>query len=206
MDREHLKEIAHARMADRPTNYYRETGYLYNHSLRVTALTGKLQAMEIGESRLSDVAFAGALFHDIGKGLARHNVIGAVIVRNLLSGHVPDEQLDEICAVVEGHPRRTPDTREPNLALALVQDADILDHHGTQEIWLEFLHRGRADENQKTMLAIFERNEKSGMYEEKRRLLNLDSARRIYDERVEFVRGFYGRFSIESEGGVTGEF
>ncbi len=206
MDRNELIEIARAHMKTRITNRFREPGYLFDHSLRVATITEKLNEMETEEKVFPVATYAGALFHDIGKGFDRHNAIGGAVARELLAHLFSDEDLDDICRIVVGHPVRKADETEDFYPLALVQDADIIDHHGTQEVWLKFLRSAGQGERQQSLLDFFEKENKQGMYEEKRRLLNLESSKKVYDERIAFVRGFMDRFAVESEGRIVGEF
>ena len=83
MNIEKVEQAACECMASRQESKDREPGWLYHHGRRVARIALRL-ADEIGAAVDRDVMYAGALFHDIGKGAEPHNEIGAAITREAL--------------------------------------------------------------------------------------------------------------------------
>ena len=180
----------------------REPGYVYFHGMRVANLAGEIVSLVSGEKDSFDpVLFTGALFHDIGKGFESHNDTGADIARSLLKNTCNDDELDEIDRIVRFHCIRKHglDLHEKILA---VQDADIIDHFGTQEIWLNFLHNSYHDRSQQSVLEWWRSDRFVKHIDELRGLVNLDVSKDLFEERLAYHEEFVSRFQLESEGGI----
>jgi len=197
-----IRELAKKNLAGRRPNGNREAGYIYYHSLRVANLAGELSARTGAPSDEFDpVLYTGALFHDVGKGLSRHNETGAAVARELLSEHLGEDVLAEVCDIVRFHC-----VRKHGLDLSrrvlLVQDADIIDHYGSQQVWLQFLQAAFNNVPQPDVAGRWTAESYRSEIERVRALINLEESLRIFDERVSFQREFYRRFQEEALRGV----
>jgi len=202
MDTDRLIEIARAAMAGRKDHPARERGYTFHHGLRTARIALRLAGLiDEAVGTPQDVLFAGALFHDVGKAVEPHNETGAARVGELLAGELAAEQLALVQRIVREHNRRA-HADECCTAGRVVQDADVLDHFGTQSVWLCFhwqcTHEGSCDD----ALAFYDGPANRDYLEGSRRALNFEAARRIYDERVAFERAFFDRFAAEAAGQV----
>jgi len=99
------------------------------------------------EPEYDQVILVGAWLHDIGKGdRAPLGVWGAARAADS-QRLLPPEQLEQIAQIVGGHTLRK---QKPfPFYVKLVQDSDILDHFGTQEIWLSFNYAAALVERSK---------------------------------------------------------
>jgi len=123
-----------------------ERGYRLHHGQRVAALATLLaDRMHIDVGR--DILYVGALLHDLGKSGGQpdkgHGERGAEITRDEISHLFAKEELNRVCSIVEKHYMRPNNLRfegreVPEFAdeVLLVQDADVLDHHGLFGVWL----------------------------------------------------------------------
>ncbi len=59
-----------------------------------------------GSTDFDDVIFAGAQFHDIGKGIEPHEETGYAVVRHILKEYCSSEELDNISEIVRCHCKR----------------------------------------------------------------------------------------------------
>ena len=202
MNLDEIRKIARTNMAGRKAHRSREAGYIYHHGHRTARLAGEIQFLIKGEADLFDpVLYAGALFHDVGKGFEAHNETGAHLVRRLLGSVCSSEELDGICEIVRFHCLRK---HGLNLVprVLWVQDADILDHVGTQDVWLKFLHSAFECENQEEALAYWQSDSAAEHLSGMRDMLNFDVSKELYDERVAFNLRFIERFRAESGGEI----
>lgn len=151
------------------------------------------------KDRFDPVLFTGALFHDIGKGFESHNDTGAVIARSLLKNTCNEDELDEIDRIVRFHCIRKHGLDLDDRILA-VQDADIIDHFGTQEIWLNFLHNSYHDRSQQSVLEWWQSEKFVDHIAELRGLINFDVSKVMFEERLTYHSEFVARFALEAVG------
>lgn len=97
-----------------------------------------------------DILFIGCLFHDIGKGKENHSEMGSAIVKELLKNECLDYEIDEIVNIVRLHTYRIKKNNYDE-HIKIIQDADLLDHFGTMEIWMTF---ARFAYKEKTVLDL----------------------------------------------------
>jgi uncharacterized protein len=192
MDLVRIERLAFESMADRREPRERERGWIFYHGRR----TAKLALWLCGELKAGadrEVLFAGALFHDIGKGSDNHNEAGAAAARKLLKNLCAPGQLDSICELILKHCQRThsPDYSE---AVMIVQDADVLDHFGPIEPWLAFYWSGKSGETFHDHLRF--KAGKGSLFNRRkmRAALNYDVSKRMFDERLAFEEEFFTRF------------
>ena len=200
MDLQLINKIAKENMAGRRSHLDREPGYIYDHGIRTANLSAEIMAKAGGERRESDpVLYTGALFHDVGKGFAAHHEAGAELVKQLLSEQCTPEGLSRISDIVRFHCIRKQGLDLDSEILA-VQDADMIDHFGTQEIWLSVYYQAYSHGNQRDVIEYWETDDFRKRTERLRGLLNFDISRALFDDRVEFQEAFLTRFKQESEG------
>ncbi|HHT90382.1 MAG: HD domain-containing protein [Bacillota bacterium] len=202
MDFVMLKEKAWESMGKRQSHPDREPGYAYYHGQRVGQIALRLREKILPDQDSYDpIILLGAWFHDVGKGIEPHWEYGALICRELLRDHVPPCKLDLIVEIVGAHTLRK--TREYPDYVRLVQDADILDHFGSQEIWLNFWHSAYRRETVEHSLQFY-RDHYVEQAQRVRKLLNYRESLEFFDEKDRFVQDFVERFRRESAGELFG--
>lgn len=136
MDRNRLIGIARMYMGSQKTSPTRERGYTYHHGLRTANLAQELVArLDEPLGVEEDVLFAGALFHDLGKGEEDHHLVGAARAMSVLNGALSPDELRQVAELIEHHNQRDAAETLP-VASRVVQDADTIDHMGVQRVWL----------------------------------------------------------------------
>ena len=202
MDLGLIKEKAWQSMGKRHSHPDREPGYAFYHGQRVAKIAVKLRELVLpDQDRDDDVILVGSWFHDVGKGIEPHWDYGALICREILKGHCPSVKLEQIVEIVGGHTLRR--TKEYPHYVKLVQDADILDHFGSQEIWLNFWHSAYRRETLEHSLGFY-RDSYAENVQRVRALLNYPESVEFFDEKDDFVRDFIERFVKEAEGRLIG--
>lgn len=83
----------------------------------------------------------------------------------------------------------------------LLQDADILDHFGTQEVWLKIMYGAHHEESPFTAIEHWNSEGHKDYHTKMRSLLNYELSRQIFDEKVAFNTAFAERFTHEANGG-----
>lgn len=201
MDIKKIDQIALETMSKRKAHVERERGFIYNHGRRVAALSLSLYSkIESAEKALEETIYAGALFHDVGKGIGSHGHTGAVLVKDLLKDCCTSSELESISEIVRLHNKRG--QKELPDMIKIVQDADILDHMGTQEIWMSFLYSSYADKDPDYAIDFWNSDFFKSHISGARELLNFDISKSVYDERLDFELKFIERFIIESKGEI----
>jgi len=192
MDIEKIEQVACDSMAGRKELREREPGWLYYHGRRTAKIAMWLcEELDLNVDR--DAVYAGALFHDIGKGSESHNEIGVAITRELLNDLCTSGELDIICDIVRNHNQRE-HSSSWSVAVRIVQDADLIDHVGPIVPWLAFYWSGTHNETIHDHIR-FVRGEENERYRKRMREgLSFDVSRRIFDERVDFEEQFFAQF------------
>lgn len=184
MDMKRIEEIAYRQMGERKELKSREPGWLYYHGLRTAKIACQLcRAMNVDDD--ADILYVGALFHDIGKGIEPHNITGAEEVRRLLANKCESDKLDTICQIVELHNQRHDSAKHPLLA-RIVQDADLVDHVGPISPWLAFYWSGTYSESMQDHVTFASGEECRAYINGMRKHLNFDSARKMFDRRIQW--------------------
>jgi uncharacterized protein len=93
IDWQALDALAQKQMAQRKAHPMRETGFIYRHGRRVAASVCRLRARITDDASHDEALRIAGLFHDIGKGIEPHARSGAVLARDLLAEHLPDDLL-----------------------------------------------------------------------------------------------------------------
>lgn len=202
MDFEALDAIAQKLMKRRKSHIEREIGSIYDHGKRVSRLILTLRKEERpADDSTDDILRLAAMFHDIGKGIEPHAQFGPPIMLQAVEGMVSPEEAREAARLIAAHCDRRPEEPLHDFWARLLQDADLLDHIGTYNIWMDICYYAYREEGVEAEAAFLK--EYAQEYAQKhRKLLNFSSSRRIYDDRVGFYLEFARRFQAEARGEV----
>lgn len=203
MDLDSIRGLAWQSMGKRHSHPDRDPGYAYFHGQRVAKIAGQLRELIFPSVDIDDdVILVGSWFHDVGKGIEPHWEYGALMAREILKGHCPPDKLQQIVEIIGAHTLRK--KKEYPYYVQLVQDADILDHFGSQEIWLNFWHSAYRRETLEHTLTYY-RDAYTEHAQGVRRLLNYPESMEFFDEKDQFVRAFVERLRREALGELIGE-
>jgi uncharacterized protein len=145
MDLQKLKELAFQHMGSRKAHREREMGFIYYHGQRVANIAVTLRKLVLPEDdSKDDLLTAAAFFHDIAKGIEPHGQYGAVLAGELLKEHCKPDELSEITELIRCHQLREKGAGYSE-HIKILQDADILDHFGVIEIWMNFQYYAFTD-------------------------------------------------------------
>ena len=200
MDYEALDHLAARLMAKRKPHAQRERGSIYFHGQRVSRGVIQLRKLVTSDNNHDPYLRVAGLFHDVGKGMEPHAHIGAVLMKDLLRPYMAPDEVDEVVRLIDVHDDRKPDSDKHDLPVRLLQDADLLDHFGTQEIWMCFSYYATHERGVSEALDFY-RNDYKKSVNRQRKLLNFEESRRIFEEKYRFQRDFIKRLKVESEGG-----
>lgn len=203
MDTIKIKELAYKLMANRKAHLEREKGAIYYHGERVAKTVIHLRKIILPkEEKYDAILTIAAWFHDMGKGIEPHDKYGAVLTKEALKELVPSKELESICELIALHSDRKPEHNH-SVLVKLLQDADIIDHFGVYEIWMNFQYYAHKDEPIAASIEFYEK-EFPKYKDNCRKLINFDVAREIFDEKCEFTDHFVKRMKIEAEGDIVG--
>lgn len=199
MDFKVLEEIAFKMMGRRKAHIDREKGFIYYHGLRVSKIAFNLRKIILKEdSSYDDIIRAACLFHDVAKGIEPHGQYGSLLIKDILKDHCSEYEINEIANLIYNHSLRKK-SNDYSDYIKIVQDADMLDHFGSIEIWMNFLYHAHKDKPIFNSLEFYASQYKLET-DKCRELLNYDISREIFDEKVSFVISFIDRFKRENEG------
>ena len=196
-----LDALAVKLMLGRKSHREREVGAAYDHGKRVSVGVISLRKAVTDDDSHDDLLRAAAMFHDVGKGIEPHAHTGALLVRDYLQGHATQEEIEVIARLIAAHDDRPPQEDQYYIWVRLLQDADLLDHYGTYDIWRCFSYYAYNGQVGIQKAVDFMNNENPQKIERHRRLLNYEVSRLIYDEKIAFESSFTKRLSIEASGG-----
>ncbi|MDF2840232.1 MAG: hypothetical protein K0Q99_1004 [Clostridia bacterium] len=201
MDLELIKQRAFENLGKRKAHTHRETGFIYYHGARVANLVINLRKLVLPEDRsMDEILQAAAYFHDIAKGIEPHSKYGAVLVKEILQDLCTAEELEQIAELISCHAHRK--IRKYNSYEMLLQDADLLDHFGTIELWMNFCYSAIDDKNIDFSLYYYDTEFKQ-IADKNRSLLNFGVSEKIFDEKLQFVHDFVKRMKIENIGDIV---
>ena len=202
MDFEKLDAIAQHLMKRRKAHPERETGSVYDHGKRVARLIITLRKAVVPDNdSMDDILRLAVMFHDIGKGIEPHAAYGAPIMMQAVRGLVSEREAQEAARLIEAHCDRRPDEPVHDVWERLLQDADLVDHIGTYNIWMDiqyYAHEGGGVEAE----AEFLRENAENYAAHHRKQLNFPVSVRIYDDRIGFYLEYARRFQAEARGEV----
>lgn len=199
MKRERIIEIARKNLAFRKPVQEREVGYLFNHGKRVALLSLTIadkvdEACDVSR----DILFAGAIFHDIAKGIEQHHRMGAKIVYVLLCDEFGDQDSSHAARLVAEHNQRNHE--DALVSSKIIQDADVLDHFGAQGVWRMFHYNSAHDQPPEETLGYLESRERSAYVQKAEKSLNFEFFRKIFKQRLNFEKVFFVQFEAELNG------
>lgn len=201
MNFERLDSLAKKYMLKRKSHAEREIGHVYFHGQRVAKSAILLRKRIFPEnSNWDDILYCAGMFHDIGKGIEPHAHSGAVLVRDLLKEELTSTELDGVCALIEAHSDRHPGTDVNTDIEKLIQDADLLDHYGTQGIWLSCNYSAYMGQQEMNQMPVFYFEEWAEQVKNHRRYLNFDVSKEIFDEKVRYEWSVVKRMEVEGKG------
>lgn len=202
MDFDRLEALAFSLMGKRQSHLERETGFTYDHGLRVSRLALALRRRLFpNDASFDDVLRCAALFHDLGKGVGEHGHTGAVLARDALGDLLPPAQLDTVCHLISVHNKRRLGGEGYSPAARLLQDADLLDHYGSCEVWLNVSVCRHLGQHFHQALDFY-KNAWPAQTAHDRELLNFDLSRQIFDDKVAFSNLYAARLEKESHGEI----
>ena len=201
MDIKVLKEIAYKLLSNRKSHLEREKGFIYYHGIRVSKLSLKLRKVILSEDcSHDDIIIVASLFHDIAKGIEPHGKYGAILMKDILKEYCSEYEINEIIEIIYSHNQRKKNN-DYSEYIKIVQDADILDHFGAVEIWMNFQYYSHKDEPMQNSVEFYNK-EFDAEVQKCRALLNYDVSHKIFDDKVSFVHSFFDRFAREAEGEI----
>ncbi len=202
MDFEKLDEIARKLMKRRKAHIDREKGSIYDHGQRVAKLAVTLRKSVVpDDDSMDDILRLAGMFHDIGKGIEPHAAFGAPIMLQAVKGVVSEEEAQAAARLIAAHCDRRPGEPVHDVWERLIQDADLVDHMGTYNVWMDICYHACKDEGVQEAAAYLRDNaEKYAAHH--RAQLNFEVTKRIYDDRIGFYLEYARRFQAEAQGEV----
>jgi len=200
-----LKSLASDLMANKSSHAFKERGNKYYHGQRVAVLALRLRELILpGDGSHDDIITVAAWFHDVMNGNDNHAKAGAVKAKEILPPYCSAEELSAICEIIGVHDDRYSGRDSFSPYIKLHQDADLLDHFGTFDVWMTCLYaigHGQTINDVSDWL----RDGRPRENEHYRNELNFEISRKIFDEKTEFLSYFTERFCVESAGGIWNE-
>jgi uncharacterized protein len=201
MNIERINEIAFRTMSRRKSHLQREKGFIYYHCQRVAKMSINLRKdLFPNDISMDEIIYVGALFHDVTKGIEPHNKTGAHLIKSLLQKECSPADLDKVSNIIEYHNSRNND--DLPYYIKIIQDADILDHFGSMEVWLKFMYSAHTEENVLDAIRLWESEEHKKYLDSSRIALNYEISKGIFDRKIEFETQFQDRFKLESNGEI----
>jgi uncharacterized protein len=202
MNIDKIHEIAFKTMAKRKSHLKREKGFIYYHGQRVAKIAINLRKeLFPDDASMDDAIYVAAMFHDVTKGIEPHHATGAHLVRTLLKDECTAEEIEVISTIIASHNSRK--RSELPFYIKIVQDADILDHFGSMEIWLKFMYSAHEEESVFDSFRVWDSEEHKKYLDESRGALNYDRSKEIFDRKIRFEEQFQARFRMEYHGEVA---
>ena len=197
-----INELVSSLMKDKHSTINNEKAEKYYHGQRTALLAVNLRKRLFPEDTGSDnILTVAAWLHDVMHGSAEdHAVSGAQKAREVLQPHCSAEELDAICDIIRVHDDKRPEMNYSNL-VKLVQDADLLDHFGSFDVWRTFTYTTAHDQ---TIVEAMEFM-KTRPPGEHLGQLNFDISKHIFEEKMRFLAQFTERFAVECAGGIWDE-
>ena len=200
MDLEKIKELAKKHLQDRKAHVHRERGFIYYHGERTARVAVTLRKLITKDCSNDSILIAASWFHDIAKGIEPHGKYGALLVGDILKPYCTQNELDKIVEAIGLHQSRMKDNAYPEY-VKILQDADILDHFGAIEIWMNFNYYANEDGSIKESVQFYEKDF-NALAAKNRELLNYEISKQIYDDKIQFINAFTKRMAVESRGEI----
>ena len=202
MDLDTLHAIARDALEKRSSHAWKEPGNKFYHGERTAKLALHLREILFpGETQGNDILTVAAWFHDLRNGEENHCELGAEETARLIAPYCTPAECGEICRIIRRHDDRTSPRTDFSDLEKLHQDADLLDHFGTYDIWMSFLYSAHHGETPLSA-AEFMRREKLQDYDHWLNRLNYELSRCIYREKLAYQLAFLDRFDAELDGQI----
>lgn len=188
-----------------------ETGFRHYHGMRVASLAVAL-AERMGLEVSRDILYIGGFLHDVGKAGYRgpdHGPRGAELIKAEIPHLFSPNELQFVTTIVANHYMR-PNSKhfeckdKPHFQteVLLVQDADTIDHFGSNGIWLAFrwsVQEKRSPQDEidyyNTGVTKWSKEAMDG--------LNYDLCRQELQHRTSRMDEFFSYWQKEELGGLT---
>lgn len=200
MDFERLDKLAFHYMGKKKSHREREIGAAYYHGKRVAGGVIALRKRLFDDDAMDDILRCAGMFHDIGKGIEPHSHTGAVLVRELLKEEMPESELEQVCRLIEAHGDRRMRMGTHTWDELLLQDADLLDHYGSQGIWMSVSYYAYTTQQGMDQVPAFYQTEWPSQIAEHRKLLHYDVSKAIFDDKIAFEKSVVARMAVEQNG------
>lgn len=197
MELQKIEEIAQ-KVLMRKAHEHREKGFIYTHGQRVARLCKNL-CDALGVPYDADVLYVACLFHDIGKGLEPHEQTGAVLAPLYLKGTMTDDEMSAVTTLIASHKSYK---QEDTPLVQVLQDADILDHIGGTELWMNFLWNYDEEKGQESVVDFYQSEEANAHFNNLFSLLHYDLTRELYKKRLAFVHAVSKQIEKEIAGEI----
>ena len=200
MNFDELDKLAFQYMGKKKSHKGREIGAAYFHGKRVANGVIELRKKLFDDDSMDDILRCAGMFHDIGKGIEPHSRSGAVLVRDLLRDEMTEMELEHVCRLISTHCDRQPQSGDHSWDEKLLQDADLLDHYGSQGIWMSICYYAYTTQQEMDQVPAFYMGEWQKQITEQRKLLNFDLSKKIFDDKVSFEKKIADRMEVEKNG------
>ena len=201
MDFQKLDRIAFRLMGKRKSHLEREVGAAYFHGKRTGKGAVELRKRLFPEDdSMDEILLCAGMFHDMCKGLEPHSDNAAFLCRKVLAEELTAEEMEQVCRLIAAHDKRHPGTDVNTVWEQLLQDADILDHYGSQGIWMSNTYYVYHGQREMAALGEFYFDEWDKQCQMDRVKLNFDLSKQIFDEKVAFEASVIRRMLQEADG------
>jgi len=200
MNLEKINQLIFDEIGEKSSHPYKDKGNKYYHGQRVSELAKTLRKKIIpNDDSYDQILTVAAWFHDIKNGNEDHAILGSEQTRIILENHCTSEELDKICDIITVHDQRSTENNY-SIYTKLHQDADLIDHFGTLEIWIDIQYYTK--DYFTIPEAVKHMNELLKEHKNYRNLLNFEISKEIFDDRNKFFKEFVNRFEQEGNGKI----
>ena len=201
MDFTRLDAIAFRLMGKRKSHLEREVGAAYFHGKRTGKSAVALRKKLFPEDgSMDDILLCAGMFHDMCKGLEPHSDNAAFLCRKVLAEELTEEELDAVCRLIHQHDKRHPGTEINTVWERILQDADVLDHYGSQGLWMSTTYYAYCGQREMAALGEFYFKEWDPQCAMDRAKLNFNLSIQLFDEKIAFESSVIRRMLREAEG------
>ena len=210
---DHMEEIlavAASELKEKSSHTWKEPGNKYYHGIRTAKLVLRLKNdMHLADDAVNpDILTVAAWFHDVcnSENEPHHEEAGAALLPSLIGSFCAPEELSQIQEIIRVHDTRLADIDLPKRletyshAVLLLQDADLLDHVGTYDIWISFSDLVQQHKSPSDYVEVFQNGRFDQFAERWRIRFNYPYAREIYNEKIEYEIAFARRMMRELDG------
>ena len=206
MNLDKIQKRAFELMGSRKAHLEREVGGIYYHGQRTANVAVTLRKQLIpDDDSMDNILRASAYFHDVAKGIEPHAKYGTIVAEEALKDLVTEDELASICELISKHKGRDLNNESTSPFVKLFQDADLIEHFGMYEIWMNFQYYAHTNGTMVDAIKFYDEHHDIHVGNN-RKLLNYDISKKIFDEKVEFEKLFIDRLKKEGKGGICFDF